>query len=368
MNAASWFVRYRDDARLTDRLAGNPKHVELLAAGLFGETGGILAELKKRNREDAAYPVDPDRLGEEVGDFLWYFARLTTLLKSFDVTKLDDTTADQEQSIGDGVGNALALGAAVGCLLDALGRGRGSNADVSLGLEAVWRALVRVADDSNIGLEDAARKNLEKTRSRWPRERNWAPLFDSEFPEEERIPRKLKVEFRETGSGDKPVVVLRCNGLNLGDRLTDNFGAPDGYRFHDVFHFAHAVYLGWSPILRGLLKCKRKSKPEVDESEDGARAGIIEEAVSATVFSRAKEVGYYEGIDGVDYDLLKTIQGFVKGFEVDRAPLWQWEEAILNGYRVFRELRRNKGGLVTLDLVEHKLLYERPGMDSGRAA
>ena len=116
------------------------------------------------------------------------------------------------------------------------------------------------------------------------------------------------------------------------------------------------------------VEVQAKSDPTVDESEDGARAGIIEEAVSATVFSRAKEVGYYEGIDGVDYDLLKTIQGFVKGFEVDRAPLWQWEEAILNGYRVFRELRRHKGGLVTLDLVEHKLLYERPGMDSGRAA
>ena len=367
MNAASWFVGYREDARLTDRLAGKPKYVELLAAGLFGETGSILAELKKRSREDTAYPVDPDRLGEEVGDFLWYFARLTTVLKSFDVTKLDDATG-QERPNGEGVGNALALGAAVGALLDTVGRGRGSNADADPQLEAVWRALVRVAGGSCICLEDAARKNLEKTWSRWPRERNWAPLFDSEFPEEERIPRKLKVEFRETGSGDKPVVVLRCNGLNLGDRLTDNFGTPDGYRFHDVFHFAHAVYLGWSPILRGLLKCKRKSKPEVDEGEDGARAGIIEEAVSATVFSRAKEVGYYEGIDGVDYDLLKTIQGFVKGFEVDRAPLWQWEEAILNGYRVFRELRAYRGGLVTLDLVEHKLLYERPGMVSGRAA
>lgn len=366
MDAASWFVPYREGAARTDRLAGKPRHVELLAAGLFGEAGGILAELKKRSREDAAYPVDPDRLGEEFGDFLWYFARLTTVLKSFDVTKLDDAAADQERSNGDAVGNALALGAAVGALIGTLGRE--SNADASPGLAAVWRALVPVAAGSNICLEDAARKNLEKTESRWPRERNRVLLFDSEFPEEERIPRKLKVEFLDKGSSDKPEVILRCNGLNFGDRLTDNFGKADGYRFHDVFHFSYAVYLGWSPVVRSLLKCKRKSRPEVDEAEDGARAGIVEEAVSAAVFSRAKEVDFYDGITGVDYDLLKTIQGFVKGFEVERVPLWQWDEAILNGYRVFRELREHRGGLVILDLVGRKLRYETSGVNSGRSA
>ena len=364
MDAALWFVQYREDAERTDQLAGKSKHIELLAAGLFGETGGILAELKKRSREDAAYPADEERLVEEVGDFLWYFARLTTVLESFDVTKLDAAAADAERP-DDDLADALALGAAVGALLDTLQRG--ANRDASPWLEAIWRALVRVAAGSNIRLEHAAEKNLEKTRSRWPREPEPVPLFDDEYPEWEQIPRRLKVEFREMGSVEKPVVILRCNGLNLGDRLTDNIGVSDGYRFHDVFHFAHAVHLGWSPLLRSLLKCKRKSNREVDESEDGARARIIEEAVSATVFSRAKEVDYYGGIDRVDYDLLKTIQGFVKGFEVDRVPLWQWEEAILNGYRVFRELCKHKGGVVTLDLVERKLAYEAPGMARGRS-
>ena len=362
MKAVSWFIQYREDAERTDQLAGKPKHVELLAAGLFGEAGGILAELKKRSREDAAYPVDEERLFEEIGDFLWYFARLTTVLESFDLTKLD-AVADAERT-DDDLADALALGTAVGALLDTLQRG--ANIDASPRLDTIWRAFVRVATGSGICLEHAAKKNLEKTRSRWPQEPKPVPLFDDEYPEWEQIPRRLKVEFQENGGVKKPVVILRCNGLNLGDRLTDNIGAPDGYRFHDVFHFAHAVYLGWSPILRVLLKCKRKSDPMVDESQDGARAGIIEEAVSATVFSRAKEVGYYDGIDRVDYDLLKTIQGFVKGFEVDKAPLWQWEKAILNGYRVFRELRRHRGGVVTLDLVQRKLSYEAPGMASGR--
>ena len=357
MEDMSWFKEYRENAGGTDQLAGRRNHIELLAAGLLGETGGILAELKKRDREDAAYPVYPDRLLEEVGDFLWYFARLTTALEAFDISALDESGGPAGQP-GDDVADALVLGGSVGALLAALGRGRRDEAATHLG--AVWSAFVRVASRLKIRLGEAADMNREKTLSRWPEGRQRRRLFDSAFPEEEQIPRKLNVEFREIGRGDKPVVILRCNGVNIGDRLTDNIGVPDGYRFHDVFHFAHAAYLGWSPIARGLLKCKRKSNATVDENEDGARAGIMEEAVSATVFSRAKEVDFYDGIDRVDYDLLKTIQGFVKGFEVDAVPLWQWEEAILNGYRVFRELRRHGGGRVTLDLLSRDLRYAAP--------
>ena len=48
----------------------------------------------------------------------------------------------------------------------------------------------------------------------------------------------------------------------------------------------------------------------------------------------------------------------VFGFEVANAPLWQWEIAILEGFRIFRELLANKGGTVHVDLVEHTLRYE----------
>ena len=229
--------------------------------------------------------------------------------------------------------------------------------------ETIWRALLRVACAVRVELRDAARRNLEKTESRWPPVREFVPLFDDDFDEEEQLPRTLDVEFRQIGRSGKKVVLLRCNGLNLGDRLTDNIDEPDFYRFHDIFHLAHAVYLGWSPILRVLLNCKRKSNPRVDENEDGARARIIEEAVSATVFSRAKETRFYDGIDHVDYDLLKTISEFVRGFEVEAVPLWQWEEAILNGYRVFRALRDNGGGTVTVDMNNRDLRYAAP---SGR--
>jgi hypothetical protein len=50
------------------------------------------------------------------------------------------------------------------------------------------------------------------------------------------------------------------NGV-VGDPLTDNIADRDGYRFHDVFHFAHPAVLHWSPTFRALVKRKRKSDP-----------------------------------------------------------------------------------------------------------
>ena len=354
-----WLIDYCNDAEQTDRLADRSDHVDLLATGLFGETGSVLAELKKAERETAAYPSYRNRLVEEIGDLLWYFARLVTVLAPSEVEKLEALAERELRSDDvDAMSEALALGAATGALLATLQQ-KTDNVDASQ-LGTIWRALLRVASAVDVDLRKAARRNVDKTESRWPSVREFVPLFDDGADEEEQLPRRLKVEFRQIDRGGKPVVLLRCNGLNLGDRLTDNIDEPDFYRFHDIFHLAHAVCLGWSPILRALLNCKRKSNPRVDENEDGARARIIEEAVSATVFSRAKESRFYDGIDHVDYDLLKTISEFVRGFEVDRVPLWQWEVAILHGYRVFRALRDNGGGTVTVDLVNRDLSYVAP--------
>ena len=358
----SWFADYCEEAAQTDRLSGDPDHVALLATGLFGETGSVLAELKKTVRERGSYPSYRNRLMEEIGDLLWYFARLVTLLAPSDVKKLDDL-AERSGQLDDHpdtefIRDAFTLGGAAGALLATLQKNTDNVIPSQLG--TIWRALLRVAAVARVNVREAAAKNLEKTQSRWPPERDFLPLFDERFDETEQIPRRLDVEFRQIRRGSKRAVLLRCNGLNIGDRLTDNIDHPDFYRFHDVFHLAHAVYLGWSPIVRVLLNCKRKSDPRVDENQDGARARIIEEAVSAVVFSRAKETRFYDGVDHVDYDLLKTISEFVRGFEVEDVSLWQWEAAILNGYHVFRALRDNGGGTVTADLINRNLCYAAP--------
>lgn len=358
----SWFADYCEEAAQTDRLSGNENHVALLATGLFGEAGSVLAELKKTVRERGAYPSYQNRLMEEIGDLLWYFARLVTILAPSDVRKLDESAERSRQrddhADNEPIRDALALGSAAGALLATLRHSTDNVIPSQLG--TIWRDLLRVAARARIDVREAANKNLDKTQSRWPPEQDFVPLFDERFDETEQIPRRLDVEFRQIRRGDKHAVLLRCKGLNIGDRLTDNIDNPDFYRFHDVFHLAHAVYLGWSPIVRVLLNCKRKSDPRVDENQDGARARIIEEAVSAIVFSRAKETRFYDGVGQVDYDLLKTISEFVRGFEVEDVPLWQWETAILNGYRVFRALRDNGGGTVTVDLLSRDLRYAAP--------
>jgi NTP pyrophosphatase (non-canonical NTP hydrolase) len=354
----TWVMQFAGAAKETDRFVGRSNHVELLAAGLTGEAGSVVAELKKEQREREAYPAYRRKMLEELGDFLWYFVRLTAVLAPDLVAELvvDDAGVHRD---AEPLARFLELGAAVGELVAAVGRGA-AGGGVRDQVLRVWLVLRAAAHDTGVGLEAAAENNLRKVRSRWPLVREYAPLFDEGALEEEQLPRKLEIEFRERSRGEQRIVILRCNGINFGDRLTDNITDPDGYRYHDVFHFAYAVHLGWSPVVRALLRCKRKSDPKIDDAQDGARAGIIEEAVSAIAFSRGKQLGFFDGLDHVDYDLLKMVSEFVEGYEVDRIPLWQWEVAILQGFALFRQLRHNRGGRVALDLGRRELKYFAP--------
>jgi hypothetical protein len=128
-------------------------------------------------------------------------------------------------------------------------------------------------------------------------------------------------------------VFQRCNGINIGDRLTDNAMRPDDYRFHDVFHYAYAAVLTWSPVVRSALRLKRKSDPRVDEAQDGARATLIEEGIATWIFGAALELEFFANMKPGDlpFDLLKQVRQFVAGYEAEQRPLWLWEEAILVG-------------------------------------
>lgn len=352
-----WLPEFAEAAAKTDRFAGKADHASLLAAGLIGEAGSVVSELKKERREREAYPAYRNRMLEEVGDFLWYFVRLVEVVDPELIPELGIEVGDTRNASLDRPSLAafLAFGSSVGELLTAVSSSHKD--DVRPRLRRVWALLSEISKDAGIALREAADRNIAKTRSRWPDEMRYVPLFDDSFPEEEQLPRRLQVEFRERSRGPQGAVLLRCNGINFGDRLTDNIEDPDGYRFHDIFHFAYVVHLGWSPVVRALMRSKRKSRPDLDEAQDGARAAIIEEAVSAIVFSRAKQLKFFDGLDHVDLDLLKTVKEFVEGFEVAAVPLWQWEVAILDGYRVFRAVRDSGGGSVSLDIGGRQLVY-----------
>ncbi|HVR46910.1 MAG TPA: pyrophosphatase [Candidatus Binatia bacterium] len=365
MTTNRWLIPYAKAARTSDIFRGRPDHTLLIAAGLLGEAGSVLAEVKKRQREEDVYPDYLDSLGEELGDSLWYLVRLIDLLDRPLLRSIarERVRANRRPALA----SALDLGAAAGRIISTL-KLRDSIA-LRQALCAAWASLERVARAYGKTLEQAANDNLLKTQSRWPSERtrpawprpsDYHPLFDADVPPEDQLPRSMEFEFIERGRGERKQVVLRANGINVGSRINDNITDPDHYRYHDIFHLSYAVFLGWSPVIRNVLRCKRKSNPELDENQDGARAVIIDEAISATVFSRAKHTRYFEDATQVDYDLLKIIAEFVRGYEVEAIPAWQWEHAILEGFRVFHQLRANHGGRVSVNLPQRSLVYRKP--------
>jgi len=46
--------------------------------GLFGETGSLLSEVKKKQRDRASYLGYAEAVVEEIGDVLWYLAAVTS--------------------------------------------------------------------------------------------------------------------------------------------------------------------------------------------------------------------------------------------------------------------------------------------------
>jgi NTP pyrophosphatase (non-canonical NTP hydrolase) len=355
--------------------------------GLFGEVGSLLSALKRKQRDQAAYVGYRQSVIEEFGDVLWYFSNIAARanLKLSDLARklprdLNDwdktashavvTFADLQSfhasadTPADSVfeQRLIELAGKVGRLLDdvALDRIERNRDALAAHLVEIFRALVSATDEAGIALADAARQNIAKTRSRWPRPEERIPpaLFDEDDDPEERLPRRIEMNIMERGVDGKRYVRMQCNGVNIGDRLTDNKTEQDDYRFHDVFHLACAAILGWSPVTRALFKVKRKSKPSVDENQDGARAQLVEEGIATWIFAHARELDYFKSIGNLDYSLLKAIEPQVKGYEVERCPLWLWEKAILDGYRVFRCLREQRSGIVIADLEKRSIEFK----------
>jgi hypothetical protein len=59
----------------------------------------------------------------------------------------------------------------------------------------------------------------------------------------------------------------------------------------------------------------------------------------------------------LDYSLLRTIKNVTAHLEVMECGVGNWEQAILQAYDAWRELNRNGGGRVLVDLAEHRITY-----------
>ncbi|MYB76713.1 MAG: hypothetical protein F4X83_06375 [Chloroflexi bacterium] len=343
---------------ITDKLPAHDLAPVLM--GLYGEVGSILASAKKLQREASAYTNHRQHSLEEFGDALWYFAALArrldenleALLGSVsDFSISAESPRDPRDTPESRMSSLLALGQAAAQLLTI----ERSDSHSQTLLHGFVASYLHALKTFNMDLRDIMTANVKKTHGRFLKpQMSDLPTFDSSFPIEERLPNRFEIAITQRASGQS---YLQWNGVFIGDPLTDNIVNPDGYRFHDVFHFAHAAILHWSPTFRALIKQKRKSCPKVDETQDGGRAIVVEEGLTAWIFSCAKHLDWFEGHDGVSFDLLKTISQFVQGYEVDSCPLYLWESAILQGYEVFRQVRRNDGGVVIGDRTSRTLTY-----------
>ncbi len=288
---------YQRHAAGTDILASDNELLPLL--GLAGEVGQLIAEYKKRQRDKTGYRAFRDEVHEELGDILWYAAAL--------------------------------------------------------------------ARHNGFDLDEIARVNLDKTRGLFGAPGQLAPhdLFDADVPDSQRLPARLTVMLTETdettSSGETLQRVRMYRGTQpVGDPLDDNSEHDDAYRYHDVFHLAHMAVLGWSPVMRSLLRRKRSGNPAVDRIQDGGRAVAIEEGLTAYVFTMAAQHSFFTSYAHVPPSVLKTCARMTAHLEVAARSTADWHAAILAGYSVFQHAVQNKGGVITADLAQRRLSYDSP--------
>lgn len=316
------FTTFQRAARETSQLRlGGPQGAIAPMLGLASETGSILNVYKKYLRDGIDLAANREFLREELGDLLWYVAAVATA-----------------------------------CDLD---------------------------------LEEIAEANLRRTRDRYPVQRSvprfdTLPIFDAAYPPHERFPRRLVVAFAEhrLPSGRASAVLTLSSaepnpfpsgpitthggkklgfqvGGELGDPLTDNSRRVDAYRFHDAIHMGFLAVLNWSPTLRALLCLKRKSNPETDECEDGARAIFTEEGLAAVLSRLAKRRTGFLIETSVDGEVIDVAKAAAADLEVEPLPAWLWRRAICHGFRAMHQLSENGGGYLIADLDTRMLTYEK---------
>ncbi|WKC35389.1 nucleoside triphosphate pyrophosphohydrolase family protein [Ectopseudomonas chengduensis] len=366
MSLVSFLSDYEKVIADTDKLGDDAGH--LITFGLFGEVGSILSISKKDKRGEAAFDRDY-ALIEELGDALWYFCRLCHRCGvSISSVAGIYTQAKNYQLAPTGIKNhplALVPANSVGTVLEASKILGGQVAKLltlkleelqSTDLSGFFNAYMVLVSVSGVSFQEVIEFNIRKSTGRFaPLVLAKLPSFDEFEHVDERLPGQFKIQVTQRSNGR---TYLKKNGVFIGDPLTDNIAIEDGYRFHDVFHMSYAAILHWSPVFRALLKLKRKGNPEKDESEDGGRAIVIEEGISAWIFSIAKQNNYFEGQTSLSFDILKTVKQFVRGYEVERCPYSLFDRAILEGYKVFRDLKKHGAGVIIGDRSSRTIAFE----------
>lgn len=307
------FNEYQRAARETSQLGlGGPHGAVAPMLGLASETGAILNVYKKYLRDGIDLAANREFLREELGDLLWYLAAVATAC--------------------------------------------------------------------NLDLEEIAAANLRRTRDRYPGQHEpqaELPVFDAGYPRHEQFPRRVVMAFTErplpSGRASALLTLVSAEpnafpqgpislvggklggfqvGTEFGDLLTDNSRRVDSYRFHDAIHMGFMAVLGWSPTMRALLRLKRRSDPETDECEDGARAIFTEEGLAAMLARLATRRTAFLSETSIDGEVIEVAKAAAMDLEVETLPAWLWRRAVCQGFRGMHQLDQNGGGYLVGPEVE----------------
>ncbi|WP_201582907.1 hypothetical protein [Psychrobacter jeotgali] len=340
--------------------------------GLFSEVGSLVSLLKKKLLNNDSNDHSNELVVEEMGDIFWYFT-LITIVKNIDLYELTNDTDPYDRD-----GSTIVISGIRNQPFVKVKSNTNSKDTESLFSELIShttslskKATVEKAKDFlniyskvmsflNLDLLNIVEHNTFKIRNRFvPIDELNLPLlsFDSNFSKDEQLPVEFEVYIIEKPNGK---AYLKWNDVFIGSALNDNHQEDDNYKYHDVFHLAFAAILHWSPTFRALIKHKRKSDPSIDETQDSGRPIVIEEGLSAWLFSISKQRDIdFTKESSISYDLLKTIQIFVRGYEVESCPLQLWVKAIIQGYKVFNQVVDNKGGIIIGNRRERTLDFRK---------
>ena len=350
---------YQEKAIETDkiqwRIEGGP---DIALLGILGELGSVAGVIKKKHRDADAYSAFQTDLIEELGDLLWYIS-VTSHRLGLELKMIHEFEADTDTSIllyrtENDINKLINHKKILNYLIT------GKNEEQYAIEELIKRILTdlnSIAVNYGTDIYKVAEHNLKKIPSFFKGDlAKPAKQFDETCEDYEKLPRKFEIKFIEAGEGKS---IMQMNEVNIGDKLTDNSHEDDGYRFHDVFHLANVATLGWSPVLRRMLHRKRKSDPDKDEKEDGARAAIVEELVVNLIFNYVEQNSFLEHTQNVDIGVLKQIKKLVSGLEVEVAEPWEWKHCIIEGCRIFREIRNYKTGVVEVDSDKRSITFKQ---------
>lgn len=426
-------AQYHQFVRRTNQFIAKPPREALSIAiyGLVGEIGQLVAAVKKKvlgEGGEIGWDQPNDEIREELGDSFWYVFAAAQLANDGPFDVLASNIKNLRAEIGGTTERARTIAAALdpqtcNAFLDEAGRFP-SSADflfddyqklafktactdgkvlIEVCLAVLWQLgaellrptlppieidlsknvtnrptnvvlgeiawhLSAMASLYHLSLDEVIAFNCTKVGFRSERGTPTV-LHDEGRDQKEQFPRCFDVSFVRVGPGRSR---MYFGGKPLGDDLTDNYYSDDGYRFHDVIHLALIAHLGWSPVIRGLMKRKRKSgNDRVDEVEDGGRAQVVEELVIKAIHSEGDRQAKASGccVIGqptrlfprrslINFRLLKTLRMYVEGLEVWNNAYWEWEDAIFAGCEMFHQLCQEMQGTVRVDLANRRLMFE----------